>query len=105
YLRVGQWFIGAVLAISIAIALAASGVASLMKTLITFNIFFGAVVLLVFVWRRLTAPAILISLAIWVALIGILPLLVPAVPALRQSAGLVVRTNPRAVQISAPATV
>src|SRR5439155_24429750 len=104
YLRVGQWFIGAVLAISIAIALAATGVASLMKTLITFNIFFGAVVLLVFVWRRLTAPAILISLAIWVLLIGILPPLVPTLAALRQHPSLVTRTEPRQVEVSAAAT-
>ena len=68
-----------------------------MKTLITFNIFFGAVVLLVFVWRRLTAPAILISLAIWVLLIGILPPLVPAIAALRQHPSLVTRTEPRRV--------
>src|SRR5205814_8797848 len=40
YLRVGQLFIAIVLGLSILIALAASGVASLMKTLITFNIFF-----------------------------------------------------------------
>jgi hypothetical protein len=31
-----------------------------MKTMITFNIFFGAVVFLLFTWRRLTARAILI---------------------------------------------
>src|SRR5207244_5085474 len=103
YLRVGQMFIALVLTASIVIALAASGVASLMKTLITFNIFFGAVVLLVFVWRRLTAPAILISLAIWVLLIGILPPLVPAIAALRQHPSLVTRTEPRQVEVSAAA--
>ena len=84
--------------------MAASGVASLMKTLITFNIFFGAVVFLVFFWRRLTAAAILISLAIWIILIGIVPLIVPAVPALARSSALTLRTNPRTVMISAPAT-
>ena len=83
------------LALSIIIAMAASGVASLMKTLITFNIFFGEVVFLVFFWRRLTAAAILISLAIWIILIGIVPLIVPAVPALARSSTLTLRTNPR----------
>src|SRR5439155_6667625 len=65
---------------------------------------FGAVVLLVFVWRRLTAPAILISLVIWVLLIGILPPLVPAIAALRQHPSLVTRTEPRQVEVSAAAT-
>jgi Na+/proline symporter len=104
YLRAGQVFIAIVLALSIIIALAASGVASLMKTMITFNIFFGAVVLLTFFWRRLTASAILISLAIWVVLIGIVPLLVPAVQSLRRQASLTLRTESRVVEISAPAT-
>src|SRR5881628_2501242 len=86
------------------IALAASCVVSLMKTMITFNIFFGAVVLLTFFWRRLTVPAILISLSIWVVLIGIVPLLVPAVRSLREDPTLTLRTQSRVVQIAASAT-
>jgi hypothetical protein len=104
YLKVGQAFIGIVLAISIVIAFAASGLASLFKTMITFNIFFGAVVLLIFFWRRLTVPAILISLAIWLLLIGVLPLLVTSVTSLRQHPHLTLRTEGRQVRISAPAT-
>jgi SSS family solute:Na+ symporter len=103
YLRVGQAIIAGVLAVSIVIALAASGVASLMKTLITFNIFFGAVVFLVFFWRRLTVPAILTSLVIWVVLIGVVPVLVPAVASLRQHPSLTLRTEPGTVDVSAPA--
>ncbi|HEY2845505.1 MAG TPA: hypothetical protein VGJ09_17710, partial [Bryobacteraceae bacterium] len=105
YLRVGQTFIAIVLALSIVIALAATSVASLMKTMITFNIFFGAVVFLIFFWRRLTAPAILISLAIWVLLIGVAPLVVPEIPSLAHSPRLTLRTEARSVDVSAPATV
>jgi solute:Na+ symporter, SSS family len=93
YLRVGQVFIAVVLATSILISMAASGVASLMKTLITFNTFFGAAVFLTFFWRRLTAPAILISCALWVLLIGILPILVPAAPGLRRMPSLVLENK------------
>ncbi len=93
YLRMGQVFIALVLATSILISFAASGVASLMKTLITFNTFFGAAVFLTFFWRRLTAPAILISCGLWVVLIGILPIVIPAVPALRRVPGLVAETK------------
>jgi Na+/proline symporter len=104
YLRIGQAFIGIVLAVSIVIAFLASGLASLFKTMITFNIFFGAVVLLMFFWRRLTVPAILISLVIWVLLIGVLPILVTNLPSLRQHPSLTLRTEARQVEIAAPAT-
>jgi solute:Na+ symporter, SSS family len=93
YLRVGQVFIALVLATSILISFAASGVASLMKTLITFNTFFGATIFLTFFWRRLTAPAILISCGLWVLLIGILPIVVPMVPALKRSPSMALETS------------
>ena len=104
YLRAGQVFIAIVLALSIVIASSAKSVPSLMKTLITFNIFPGAAVLLIFMWRRLTAPAILISLAIWVILIGAIPLIVPASSSLSRSPQLTLRTQPREVTVAAAAT-
>jgi len=104
YLHVGQLIIGLVLAVSIVIAIAGTSVASLAKTMITFNIFPGAMVFLVVFWRRLTAPAILISLAIWVVLMGICPLVVPSVDALRCMPSLLVSTPQTVTTASAPAT-
>jgi Na+/proline symporter len=66
YLRVGQIVILLVLAASIVIAWFASGLGSLTTIMITFNTFFGAVVFLIFFWRRLTARAILVSFFIWI---------------------------------------
>jgi hypothetical protein len=99
YLRVGQMIIAVVLGLSVIISWQASGVASLMKTLITFNTFFGAVVFLTFFWRRLTAPAILISFVLWVVLIGIIPVLVPAVPGMRMNPALLKQTDARVVRL------
>jgi hypothetical protein len=45
-----------------------------MQTFLTFNIFFGAVVVLTFFWRRLTVSAILISFALWILVMGVVPL-------------------------------
>jgi Na+/proline symporter len=104
YLRVGQACIAIVLALSIIIAMTSSSVPSLMKTMITFNTFFGAVVFLIFFWRRLTAPAILISLAIWVGLIGVVPLIVPMFSSLQRNPRLVLQTDAHVVQVDAPAT-
>jgi Na+/proline symporter len=97
YLRVGQSIIAIVLGLSVIISWQATGVASLMKTLITFNTFFGAVVFLTFFWRRLTAPAILISFVLWVILIGVVPVLVPAVPSLRTHEPFLKQTESRTV--------
>ncbi len=68
YLRAGQVFIVVILGCSVAIAWFASGLGSLTAYMITFNTFFGAVVFLLFFWRRLTVPAILISFFIWIFL-------------------------------------
>jgi SSS family solute:Na+ symporter len=104
YLRVGQVVIGVVLGLSIVIAIAGTSVASLAKTMITFNIFPGAMVFLVVFWRRLTVPAILISLAIWVLLMGVVPLVVPSVEGLRRSPALLLQTSETVTRASAPAT-
>ena len=76
YLRVGQVVIFLVLAASIGIAWRADSLGSLTMYMITFNTFFGAVVVLLFFWRRLTAPAILISFFIWIFIQGLVPPLV-----------------------------
>lgn len=74
YLRVGQMLIPVILGISIIVAWLATSVIDLMQTFLTFNIFFGAVVVLTFFWRRLTMPAILISFVMWILIMGVAPL-------------------------------
>ena len=54
-----------------------SGAVKLITTVITFNVFFGAVVLLILFWRRLSVPAVWISLVIWILGVGVAPSLVP----------------------------
>lgn len=71
YLRAGQVAIGLVLAVAVLIAWPFDDLGSLWTIMITFNTFFGAVVLLLIFWRRLTAPAILISFFIWIFIQGV----------------------------------
>ncbi len=71
YLRAGQVAILIVLAASVILAWPFDDLGSLWTIMITFNTFFGAVVFLIIFWRRLTAPAILISFFIWVGLQGL----------------------------------
>lgn len=104
YLRAGQWAVAAVLGLAIVIALAFTDVVSMMTTLITFNIFFGAAIFLLLFWRRLTAPAVLVGLGLWVVLIGAIPFLCPYVESFRRHPAFLLRTEPRTAVVTAGAT-
>jgi Na+/proline symporter len=91
YLRFGQFAIVAVLALGVVIAMYFRDVEQAWTTMITFNTYFGAVVVLIFLWRRLTPAAIHIGLAVWVILLGVMPWFVPV--SLRQYTPLLARTQ------------
>src|SRR5262249_40683879 len=80
-----------------------SDVLEMVTTMITFNTFFGAAVLLIFFWRRLTARAIMIGLFIWVAWIGLAPWIVPQALWLRRHPSLLLETPARPIQVTAGA--
>jgi Na+/proline symporter len=103
YLRAGQVMIFIVLFASVAIAWFASNLGSLTALMITFNTFFGAVVFLLFFWRRLTVPAILIGFVLWLIIQVIIPVAVAATP-LRYNPGLHVQTEPYTRTLTLPAT-
>lgn len=103
YLRVGQAFIPVILGLSIFVAYSATTVMDLMQTFITFNIFFGAVVVMTFFWRRLTVPAVLISFALWILVMGIIPVTVAFTPALKRLPNLQLETKERYVDAKQPA--
>lgn len=104
YLRVGKVAVIAVLAAGVLMSAFFSGVITLITTLITFNAFFGAVVLLMFFWRKLTARAILWSLVLWVLVIGIAPWTVPHIEALRRDPSLLRQTHERTTEVFTAAT-
>jgi hypothetical protein len=97
YLRVGQFLVILTLAASVMVSLLYSGAVKLITTVITFNVFFGAVVLLIFFWRRLSVPAIWVSLVLWIAAIGLAPSLVPKFESLRRDPALLHMTRERTV--------
>lgn len=104
YLRVGQWAIIVVLSLGIVFAMIFTGVIQALTTLITFNTYFGAVVFLIFFWRRLVARAIMIGLVIWVVWIGLVPWAAPHLQWVRQHPSLVAQTPERRVEVTAGAT-
>jgi SSS family solute:Na+ symporter len=104
YLLVGRWAVIVVLGLGIVFAMIFTGIIQALTTLITFNTYFGAVVFLIFFWRRLVARAILIGLAIWVVWIGLVPWVAPHVQWVRQHPALVAQTPERAVEVITGAT-
>ena len=62
--RAARWTIVAVLVLGVVSAEAMNDVETLIKLVLTVNIPFGAAVILMFFWRRLTAPAVWISVAL-----------------------------------------
>ncbi|HTS17677.1 MAG TPA: sodium:solute symporter family protein [Verrucomicrobiae bacterium] len=104
YFRVGQVAIVVVLALGIVFALVFTGVVQALTMLITFNTYFGAVVFLIFFWRRLVARAIVVGLVVWVVWIGLVPWVAPYAAWFRRQPTLLVQTPERHVEVVAPAT-
>ncbi|HUB24990.1 MAG TPA: hypothetical protein VL992_06140 [Tepidisphaeraceae bacterium] len=93
YLRVGQFAVAAILLIAILFALISSNVISAYTMLVTFNTFFGAAIFLIVFWRRLTSASIMIGLIVWVIVMGVIPWILPCVPAFRRAEPLLMQTS------------
>ena len=104
YLQVGQVLVLLVLACSIVSSMLFSGAVKLITNIITFNAFFGAVVLLIFFWRGLTSRAVWVSLGIWIVFVGVLPVLMPRFESVRRDHAFVQTTSQRTVQALMGAT-
>ncbi len=90
--RAGRRTLVVALILGVLVATKLSDVYTVLQFAMTINVPFGASILLMFTWRRLTAPAV------WTAVIGsaviniVFPLVAQHVPALRQHPTLAVRT-------------
>jgi hypothetical protein len=87
--RIARWTIVAVFLLGVLCAMQMRGMEAVMRLVIIVNIPFGAVVFMMFFWRRLTATAV------WVTLIG--TVLVNLIVPMMASSFLVVRQHPALV--------
>lgn len=91
--RSGRWTIIIVLALGVAVATQLSNVYTVLQFALTINVPFGAAIMLMFIWRRVTAAGV------WAAVIGaiclniIFPLVAAHVPALATHPTLVARAE------------
>lgn len=95
YIFVGRLCILGVFIAGILVALNTTGIVALAKANAAINAMFGSVILLIFLWRRLTRSAILYTSILFFLVIVVVPVAVPMFDALRESERLTVRTPER----------
>ncbi len=86
--RAARWTIFAVLVLGVISAEAMNDVETLVKLVLTVNIPFGAAVILMFFWRRLTCAAVWSSVAMSATAILLIPLIAAKIPAVAQQSAL-----------------
>lgn len=92
--RAGRWAIVAALGFGIYAATQMTNVFNVMQLLLTVNVPFGAAVILIFKWRRLTSAAVWTAVIVSALVNIVSPFVVPLVPAWR--------SHPALVELAAP---
>lgn len=85
YINVSRFSIAGFLLLGIYVSVTMTSIIHLIKTLPSLNIIFGAPVLLLLFWRRLTVKAVYAQVIVCSVILGILPHLLPMFKSIRQS--------------------
>jgi solute:Na+ symporter, SSS family len=94
--KAGRWAIVVALATGIVAATQMTSVFSVIQLLLTINVPFGAAVVLIFLWRRLTPAAVWTAVIVSAVVNIIIPFVGSFVPSIRQNPALVEQTAPNA---------
>ena len=104
YINASRVSIAGILLLSVYVAVKSTGIISILKMLPSLNIIFGAPVLLLLFWKRLTLKAVYIQVIICALLFGILAGTLPLFKAVKQSKWLTQQTKEGVIVRSSPAT-
>ena len=104
YVFVGRIAIVVVLVLGIFVALHATGIISLLKTMLSIGVTFGAPIVLLFFWRGLTKTAVRIEVLICLLVIGVLPWVLPLSNSFAESKRLTIQTHKTEVISNVTAT-
>jgi Na+/proline symporter len=91
---VGQIATVVVIGLAVLIALRVGQIIPLIVTLITLLTAFGVAVILVFLWRRLTAAAVAITVVVWLLAMGAVPWVLPMAEPIRTASALTLTEAP-----------
>jgi hypothetical protein len=92
------------LGFGIVVSLGMGSAASAIKFLIAISVTWGAPILLMIVWRRLTGKAVWVQVIATLIFVGVIPFVVSAVPDLRRHPALLEKTRERIVMAEMKAT-
>lgn len=87
-IRVARWSLVAILISGVVAAECMRDFETVIKLLLTINVPFGAAIMLMFFWRKLTVPAVWVSVLLSIIVIILVPLFASAIPALSRSPSL-----------------
>lgn len=90
-LKAARWTVVSVLALGVIAALLMDNLQAIIVLVLTVNVPFGAAIVLIFFWRRLTATAVWVSVLTSMAVILVVPLVAGRIEAVRQSPALTVQ--------------
>jgi hypothetical protein len=91
--KAGRWTVAAVLGLGIVMAMGMTNIFAVIQFVQTVNVPFGAAIMLIFFWRRLTVPAVWAGVLIAIAANIVLPLTLSRVEAVRTHPALVARSQ------------
>jgi solute:Na+ symporter, SSS family len=104
YLLVGRVMVGVTLAGGILVAMVADNLLGLFQYIISIPAIFGAAIWLGFVWRRLTARAVVLQVVICLAIYAVVPTVFSESSWATHRAAFLAETRARSVSTSRPAT-
>lgn len=99
YMAVARATVPTVLLLGIGVAVYLNSAVALLKFMIALLVIWGAPILLMFQWRRLTEMAVRVQVIATMLFIGVVPWFVSATPGLRQWPALTVLTQERAAMV------
>jgi SSS family solute:Na+ symporter len=103
YVNISRVSIAFILLLSVYVAVASSGIIDILKMLPSLNIIFGAPVMLLLFWKRLTLKAVYAQVIICVLLFAIMPGLLPKFDSVQESQWLTEQTSEITVKHTVPA--
>lgn len=104
YITASRVSIGAILLLSILVAVKSAGIINILKMLPSLNVIFGAPVLLMLFWKRLTLKAVYAQVIICVLVFGILPGTLPLSDSVNQTPWLTAQTQEQMITRTVSAT-
>lgn len=104
YMLIARLTVPVVLLAGIGIGLYLNSVIALLKFAIVLLVVWGVPITLIFLWRRLTEIAVRVQVIATIVFVAVIPWIVPAIPALAQSATLTAMTRERVVTREVAAT-